>query len=64
MSVLRKRESTGVGPVELFFDLVYALALIGFALPVRVLAALALAVLMLLSLAGSGWFRLPTASVE
>ncbi len=27
MSVLRKRESTGVGPVELFFDLVYVFAI-------------------------------------
>lgn len=35
-------------------------ALIGFALPALVLAALAFAVLLLLSLAASGWFRLPS----
>lgn len=37
--------------------------LIGTALPVLVLAALAFAVLLALSLAASGWFRLPSTSV-
>jgi low temperature requirement protein LtrA len=40
------------------------LALIGFALPALVLAALAFAVLLLLLLAASGWFRLPSMSVN
>lgn len=40
------------------------LALIGFALPALVLAALAFAVLLVLLLAASGWFRLPSASVD
>ncbi|MDA1384166.1 MULTISPECIES: low temperature requirement protein A [Glycomyces] len=40
------------------------LALIGFALPALVLAALAFALLLLLLLAASGWFRLPSLSVD
>lgn len=40
------------------------LALIAFALPALILAALAFAVLLLLSLAASGWFRLPSMSVN
>jgi low temperature requirement protein LtrA len=40
------------------------LALIGFALPALMLAALAFAVLLLLLLAASGWFRLPSLSVD
>ncbi|MEV3935295.1 low temperature requirement protein A [Glycomyces sp. NPDC049804] len=40
------------------------LALIGFALPALVLAALAFAVMLVLLLAASGWFRLPSASVD
>jgi low temperature requirement protein LtrA len=40
------------------------LALIGFALPALVLAALVFAVLLLLLLAASGWFRLPSMSVN
>ncbi|MFG3341589.1 low temperature requirement protein A [Glycomyces sp. NPDC048151] len=40
------------------------IALIAFALPALVLAALALAVLLLLLLAASGWFRLPSMSVN
>jgi hypothetical protein len=40
------------------------LALIGFALPALVLAALAFALLLLLLLAASGWFRLPSLSID
>jgi low temperature requirement protein LtrA len=39
-------------------------ALIGFALPLLVLAALALAVLLLLPLAASGWFRPPSLNID
>ncbi|SDD48629.1 low temperature requirement protein A [Glycomyces harbinensis] len=40
------------------------IALIGFVLPVLVLAALAFAVLLLLSLSAAGWFRLPSLNVQ
>jgi low temperature requirement protein LtrA len=57
-----KSALTGRVPVSRVIALValVVFALIGFALPVLVLAALAFAVLLLLSLAASGWFRLPS----
>jgi len=60
------RAVTGRVPVSRLIALgcLAVLACIGFALPALVLAALALAVLLLLSLAASGWFRLPSFSVR
>jgi low temperature requirement protein LtrA len=57
-----KRALTGRVPVSRVIAIVVLglFALIGFALPALVLAALAFAVLLLLSLAASGWFRLPS----
>ncbi|GAA2268671.1 hypothetical protein GCM10009853_022520 [Glycomyces scopariae] len=64
--LVRRRAATGRTPfsrVAAIFALAVT-ALIGYALPPLVLAALAFAVTLLLALGASGWFRLPSLSVR
>ncbi|GAA1689166.1 hypothetical protein GCM10009830_40940 [Glycomyces endophyticus] len=64
--LVRRRAATGRTPFSRVAAIgaLAVVALIGFALPALVLAALAFAVPLLLALGASGWFRLPSLSVR
>ncbi|SDL33955.1 low temperature requirement A protein (LtrA) [Glycomyces sambucus] len=64
--LVRRRSATGRTPFSRVAAIVAlaVTALIGYALPPLVLAALAFAVTLLLALGASGWFRLPSLSVR